>query len=311
MTLKVERPKKQKIKNVKDNIELYLIMLPVLIFIFIFSYIPMYGIIIAFQDYSPGSGFLFDPNIKWVGFKHFTAFITNMYFWRLIKNTIVLSLLNLGIVFWTPIIFALIINELTAVKYKKVVQTISYLPHFVSAVVVAGMVISFTNTDGIINQIRGLMGFEIVAYNNSPEAFPWIYTITNIWKSFGFGSILYLSSIAAIDTSMYESARIDGANRMKQMWYITLPMIRPTITIMLIFAIGGLLNANSEMILLLYNPAIYSTADVVGTYLYRDALLTGQFSFGTAVGVFTSIINFALVFAANAVARKTSDYSLW
>lgn len=302
---------KRKLKNVRDNIELYLLMLPVLALIFVFSYIPMYGVIIAFQDYSPGSNFLFDNNIKWVGFKHFTDFITNMYFWRLIKNTIVLSALNLGIVFWTPIIFALLLNEVSAVRYKKVVQTISYLPHFVSSVVVAGMVLSFINADGIINQVRELMGLQAVAYNNSPVAFPWVYTITNIWKSFGFGSILYLSSMAAIDTSLYEAARLDGANRFKQMWYITLPMIKPTITIMLIFAVGGLLNANSEMILLLYNPAVYDTADVIGTYLYRDSLLTGRFSFGAAVGIFTSIINFSLVFGANFVARKTSEYSLW
>lgn len=304
------RPRR-KIKNVKDNIELYLLMLPVLVLIFIFNYVPMYGVIIAFQDYSPGSNFLFDENIIWVGFKHFTDFMTNMYFWRLIKNTIVLSVLNLCIVFWTPIVFALLLNEVRGVKYKKVVQTISYLPHFVSSVVVAGMVLSFINSDGIINQVRELIGLQAIAYNNSPAAFPWVYTITNIWKSFGFGSILYLSSMAAIDTSLYEAARLDGANRFKQMWYITLPMIRPTITIMLIFAVGGLLNANSEMILLLYNPAVYDTADVIGTYLYRDSLLTGRFSFGAAVGIFTSIINFALVFGANFVARKTSDYSLW
>ena len=304
--------KKRKLRNLKENVELYLIMLPVLVHIFIFCYLPMYGIVIAFQDYLPGSSFIsLDGSTKWVGLQHFSEFITNMYFWRLIKNTVVLSVLNLGLVFWTPILFALLLNEVRAPFYRKFVQTVSYLPHFVSAVVVAGMVISFTNSDGILNQVRALAGLTPVAYNNSPEAFPWIYTFTNIWKTFGFGSILYLSSMSAIDISLYEAARLDGANRLKQMWHVTLPMIRPTITIMLFFAVGGLLSANTEMILLLYNPATYQTADVVGTYIYRDALLTGRFSYGTSVDIFTAIINFTLVFGANFVARKTSDYSLW
>lgn len=303
--------KKVKSGQLKENIELYLMMLPVLLFIFIFSYIPMYGVVIAFQDYFPGSGFLFDSNIKWVGLKHFISFMTNMSFWRLIKNTIVLSIMNLLIVFWAPILFALLLNEIKFVRYKKVVQTISYLPHFISTVIVASMVTSFVNSDGIINQVRLLLGLQSIPFNNIPSAFPWIYTFTNVWKGFGFGSILYLSAMSSIDTSLYEAARLDGANRLKQVWHITLPMIRPTITIMLIFAVGGLLNANSEMILLLYNPAVYETADVIGTFLYRDTLLTGRFSYGAAIGIFTSVINFALVFGANYAARKTSDYSLW
>lgn len=299
-------------KQIKENLELYLIMLPVLVHIFIFSYMPMYGLLIAFQDYAPGGGFLaFDGSIRWVGLKHFTDFTTSIYFWRLIRNTLVLSLLNLGLVFWTPVVFALLLNEIKASGYRKLLQTISYLPHFISAVVVAGMVISFTNMDGMVNRLREAVGLEAIAYNNSPSAFPWVYTFTNIWKSFGFGSIIYLSSMSAIDPGLYEAARLDGANRWRQTLHVTLPAIRPTITIMLIFAVGGLLNANTEMILLLYNPAIYETADVVGTYIYRDSLLTGRFSFGTAVGVFTSVINFALVFGANYAARKTGDYSLW
>lgn len=302
--------KKKKIKRLRETIELYAIMAPVLVHIFVFCYIPLYGIVISFQDYAPGAPF-FGANTKWVGFKHFVNFITNMNFWRLIKNTTVLSLLNICIVFWTPILFALLLNEINAMRFKKTAQTISYLPHFISSVVVAGMVLSFIRQDGLVNQITGLFGIPPVAYQNSPAAFPWVYTLTNIWKGFGFNSILYLSSMAAIDTSLYEAARLDGANRAKQIWYVTLPGIMPTIVIQLIFAIGGLLNANSELILLLYNPATYSTADVIGTYLYRDSLLTGQFSYGTAVGLFTSAINFIMVFLGNYAARKTVDFSLW
>ncbi len=295
----------------KEAVKLYLIMLPVLIYIFIFSYIPLYGVVIAFQDYTPGSPFLFDPSIKWVGLKHFTQFMSSMYFWRLIKNTLVLSLYNLIFVFWAPIIFALLVNEIRPRRYKKVVQTISYLPHFISSVVVAGMVLSFVNADGIINQLRGMIGLSAVAYNNDPNAFPWIYTLTNMWKGFGFGSILYLSAISAVDNELYEAANLDGATRWQKMWHITLPSIKPTIAIQLIFAVGGLLSANSEMILLLYNPAIYETSDVVGTYLYRESLLGGKFSSGTAIGLFTSAINFILVFAANTVSKKIADFSLW
>ncbi|MFZ2538180.1 MAG: ABC transporter permease subunit [Oscillospiraceae bacterium] len=309
-TVRGTSPPKKKRKNMRSIIGLYAIMSPVLIHIFIFSYLPLYGVLIAFQDYNPGAGF-FDLTTKWVGFKHFTDFMSNMYFWRLIKNTLFLSLLNIGIVFWTPVIFALLLNEIRAVRFKKVAQTVSYLPHFISAVVVAGMVLSFTRQDGLINQISGLFGINSVAFQNSPAAFPWIYTITNIWKSFGFSSILYLSSMAAIDPGLYEAARLDGANRMRQLWHITLPMIRPTIVIQLIFAVGSVLNANSELILLLYSPAVYTTSDVIGTFIYRDSLLNGRFSYGTAVGLFTSTINFIMVYVANYIARKTVDFSLW
>ncbi len=305
-----KKPKSKKKKNIKNTLILYAIMSPVLLHIFIFSYLPMYGILIAFQDYTPGAGF-FTETTKWVGFDHFINFMSNMYFWRLIKNTLVLSLLNLGLVFWTPIIFALLLNEVRAVKFKKLAQTVSYLPHFISAVVVAGMVLSFIKQDGLINQITGLFGVDPVAFQNNPNAFPWVYTFTNVWKSFGFSSILYLSSMASIDTGLYEAAKLDGANRARQLWHITLPMIRPTIVIQFIFAIGSVLNANSELILLLYNPAIYETSDVIGTFIYRDSLLNGRFSYGTAVGLFTSIINFIMVYVGNYVARKTVNFSLW
>lgn len=298
--------------NIKQQAELYLIMLPVLILIFIFCYIPMYGIIISFQNWYPGKPFMdFSGNVDWVGFKHFTTFITNPYFWRLIKNTLILSALNLGISFWIPVLFALLVNEIVGSKYKKFIQTSSYLPHFISSVIVAGMVLSFLSSDGIINTTLAAIGKDPLILNMKPQYFPVVYTITNIWRSFGWGSILYLSTISSIDTSLYEAANLDGANRIKKIWYITLPSMKPTIVVMFIMGIGGMLNADSEMILLLYNPAIYETADVIGTYLYRYGLLSGNFSYGTAVGLFISIINFTLVFFTNKISRRVADYSLW
>ncbi|GGE02110.1 ABC transporter permease [Paenibacillus nasutitermitis] len=304
--------RKQPSFRFQENIQLYLIMLPVLLHIFVFSYIPMYGIVIAFQNYSPGDSFIsLSRGVDWVGFKHFTNFFNGPYFWRLMRNTFTLSFLSLVFGFWVPILFALLMNELRNGFLKKYVQTASYLPHFISNVVVAGMVLSFINTDGIINAIIKLFGGSPLSLNTEPGYFPAIYTITTIWKSFGWGSILYMSAMSSIDPHMYEAAKMDGANRFKQILHITLPSIRPTIFILLIFAIGNLLTANSEFILLIYNPILYETADVIGTYLYRDGLLGGNFSSGTAIGLFISLINFSLLFLANKLSRKYSDYALW
>ena len=306
------KPKKHSGISKQEQIELMLIMLPTLILIFIFCYIPLYGILIAFQDYVPGMPIIsFDGSTRWVGFKHFVDFITSRTFPRLLRNTLVLSGLNLLFGFTTPIIFALLLNEVKAAQYKKVVQTASYLPYFISTVIVAGMVLSFIDTNGIINAVRKMMGYAPKAFNMDPEAFPYIYTITNVWKRFGWDSILYLSAMSSIDMNLYEAARLDGATRGQQMWHITLASIKPTIVMLLIFAIGGVLGTNTDLILLLYNPAVYDTADVIGTYVYRDSLLGGRFSFGTAVGLFTSALNFTLTFIANAVSRKVADYSLW
>lgn len=295
-----------------NQIELYLIMLPVLILIFIFLYLPLYGIIISFQEWRPGAPlFGFNENTIWVGLKHFREFIGNPYFWRLIKNTLVLSALNLGVAFWIPIIFALLLNEIQSPRYKKIVQTASYLPYFISSVVVAGMVLSFLTSDGVINQLLKALRMQPFILNMRSQSFPIVYTITNIWRNFGWGSILYLSSISSIDSSLYEVASLDGAGRWKKMLYVTLPSIKPTIVIMLIMGVGGMLNADSDMILLLYSPATYEHADVIGTYLYRYGLEGGDFSYGTAVGLFISIINFSLVYFANRTSGKVADYSLW
>ncbi|NSW91018.1 MAG: sugar ABC transporter permease [Firmicutes bacterium] len=308
----LQNMKEKQMRNIKENIELYILILPVLLHIFIFHYIPLYGIVIAFQDYYPGSPFIaFDGSVKWVGLKHIIEFIKSIYFVRVFRNTILLSFYGLVFGFWVPIVFALLLNELANGFFKKFVQTASYLPHFISNVVVAGMVISFISTDGIVNDLIVLLGGNPIRFNIEPRYFRVIYTITSIWKSFGWSSILYLSSISSIDPNLYESARIDGANRFHQVRDITIPSIMPTILILLIFSIGSLLGSNTEMILLLYSPAVYETADVIGTYLYRDGLLGGRFSFGTAVGLFTTVINFALLYTANTISRKRTDYALW
>lgn len=297
-------------RNAKENIELYLIMLPTILLIIIFMYIPLYGVVIAFQDYVPGAPF-FGPGTHWVGLKHFQDFISSYYFTRIVKNTLVLNLMNLGMGFWVPIAFALLLNELKDSFFKKFVQTASYLPYFISSVVVAGMVLSFTATDGIINKLIAAMGGTVQAWNTKASAFPWIYTLTCVWQSFGWGSILYLSSISSIDPNLYEAADLDGAGRLKKIWYVTLPFMLPLIVIQLIFAIGGLMSIGTEMILLMYNPSTYATADVIGTYVYREGLLGGKFSPGAASGLFMSVINLILTFGANTLSRKFTDYSLW
>lgn len=295
-----------------ENVKLYALMSPVLLHIFIFSYIPLYGIVIAFQDYYPGAPFMsFDGSTKWVGLKHFINFFSDPYFGRLVYNTIYLNLLGLVLGFTAPIIFAILLNEITNAKFKKFAQTASYLPHFISMVVVAGMVISFINGEGLINQFLALFGVPPRPYTVDPKAFPWVLTLTGIWKGFGWGSILYLSNITSIDPGLYESAKLDGANRGQRMLHITLPSLKNLILIQLIFAVGGLLSSSTETILLLYTPATYETADVIGTYVYRMGIEGGKFSATSAIGLFTTVINFTLLFICNKITTKVADYGLW
>lgn len=295
---------------VRDNLELYSMLLPVLALIFIFCYVPLYGLVIAFQNYSPGSPFI-GPNVDWVGFKHFVQFVTGKYFWRLIRNTLVLNGLNLLFGFTLPIIFALLVNEVRIMRFKKIVQTASYLPYFISSVVVAGMMISFIGTDGLVNQLITSAGGTAQNFRTEPKAFPAIYTICNVWKNFGFGSILYISTLSSIDPTLYEAARLDGAGRLRQMWHITLPGLKNVIAINFILQIGSILATNSELILLLYSTSTYETADVIGTYIYRLGIEGGQFSYTAAVGLFMSVIGFIMTFFANKVSNRVADYGLW
>jgi len=295
---------------IKNNIVLYAMLFLPLFFIFIFSYKPMYGVLIAFQDYLPGRDII-GPTAKWVGLKHIKKFVNSYYFVRLIRNTLRLSIMNLFFGFWVPIVFALLLNEVYYDKAKKWIQTISYMPHFISSVVIAGMVLSFIASDGIIVKALNALGGEFGALNTSQPAFPWIYTLTKVWQGFGWSSILYLSTMSSIDPGLYEAAEIDGAKRIQRIWYITLPELKGIIVIQLIFAIGGLMGSDSDLILLLYNSSIYEVADVVGTYVYREGLNGAQFSYGSAVGLFMTVFNFILVFITNKVSDKVANYSLW
>jgi putative aldouronate transport system permease protein len=293
-----------------ETLQLYCFLAPMIVLLFIFCYIPMYGLIIAFQNYVPGDPF-FSAGVKWVGFRWFIQFVQGEYFWRLIRNTIRLSLLNLGFGFTLPILFALLLDQLKGLHWRKFVQTASYMPYFISTVVVAGMVISFIDTNGLITNVLAFLGLERMNYRLSKTAFPIIYTVTNVWKGFGFGSILYFATITGIDPQLYESAKMDGANRRQQCWHITMPGIQRIIAINLIMAAGGILGSNSDLILLLYQPATYETADVIGTYTYRLGIVGGQYSYTAAAGLFMSFIAFVLTYSANKLSNKLTDFGLW
>ncbi|MGI5899395.1 MAG: ABC transporter permease [Christensenellales bacterium] len=297
-------------RDILDSLELYSLMLLPFIMIAVFSYLPMLGIVIAFQDYSPANGLL-TSSTQWVGMKHFARFINGIYFGRLLGNTLRLSLMEFLIGFWIPIALALLLNELKAMRFKKVVQTASYMPYFISSVVVAGMVLSFIRPGGIIDAAAKIMGGSSRDISMDPAAFPWVYVLTMVWKSFGFASILYMSTLSSVDTELYEAARIDGATRWQQMIHISLPSIMPVISIQMILSIGSLMKSNSDMILLLYNQSVLSTADTFATYVYRSGLQGNNFSFGTAVGLFSNIVNILLMIIANTVSRKANDFSLW
>lgn len=295
-------------KDMKTNYSLYLLVLPVIIFYIIFMYKPMYGAIIAFKDFTPGLGITGSP---WVGLKHFEAFITDHYFVRLLKNTLLISLYSLVWGFPAPILLAVLLNELRHEWYKKTVQTISYLPHFVSMVVICGMIKIFCSSDGIINDFMTLFGGAAQNLLQKPQYFRTIYIITDIWQGVGWGTIIYLSALASVDQSLYEAAMVDGAGRFRRIWHITLPGILPTIVILLIMRIGSLLSVGYEKIILLYNPMTYETADVISSYVYRKGLQEFNWSYSSAVGLFNSVINMILLVVANKISRAVTETSLW
>ncbi|XEC97678.1 ABC transporter permease [Paenibacillus tarimensis] len=309
--LRQEPKKNSALRRFGKQWDIQLMVIPALAIIFVFSYIPMYGVLMAFQDYSIFSGFWASP---WVGFKHFRMFLEAPEFWTVIRNTIVISLLKLGIGFPAPILLALMLNEVKNMVFKRVVQTVSYLPHFLSWVIVSGFAISMLSTDnGSINILLQKLKLidEPIGFLGIPEYFWAILVTSGIWKEIGFSSIVYLAAVAGIDPSMYEAASIDGASRFKQIFLITLPSIMPVITIFMILAIGNLLSAGFEDILLLgSNPVLREVADVVDTYVYRVGINNQRFSYATAVGLFKAVISVGLLAAANFMARKSGN-SLW
>ena len=282
--------------------------LPVVAYYVVFKYVPLYGLQIAFRNYKVTKGMWNSP---FVGLANFTDFFKSVYFWRLIRNTLTISALDLVCGFPFPIIVALFLNEFGGKWFKKIIQTITYLPHFISTVVICGLIVNFCASDGLINTIIAMFGGQRSDLLMNPSAFRPIYIISGIWSGFGWGSILYFSALANVDQTQYEAAYIDGAKRFQRMFYVTLPGIMPTIVIQFILKIGGLMSVGSEKILLLYSPLTYETADVISTFVYRKGLIDYNFSYSTAVGLFNSIINIILLITANQLSRKVSETSLW
>ncbi|WP_405156721.1 ABC transporter permease [Paenibacillus sp. FSL K6-0108] len=296
-------------KDFKKNWFAYMLAIPVIAWFLVFCYGPMWGVLIAFKDFKPLLGF---ADSQWVGFKHFIEFFQGPYFWRVVKNTLLLNVWGIVFGFTAPILLALMLNEARNSRFKKVVQTITYMPHFISLVVVCGMIHIFTADEGIITQVlQFITGKEYSSLLGYSSMFRTIYIFSGIWQSIGWESIIYLAAMSTIDPTLYEAADMDGVGRIKKMWHITLPQISPVIVILFIFAIGGLMASGYEKIILLYNPLTYDTADVIASYVYRRGLREASLSYSTAVGLLSAIINFALLWATNRIAKRHSEVSLW
>ena len=286
----------------------YLMFAPVLAYYILFHYAPMYGAVIAFKNFIPSRGIWESP---WVGLRHFRTFFDSYYFHRLLRNTLLISVYSIAFGFPAPILLALLLNELKSTAFKRTVQTITYLPHFISLMVICGMLLEFLSTRGLINELIASLGGKRVSFFLYPEYFRTIYIASDIWQGVGWGSIVYLAALSAIDPALYEAARIDGANRLRQAVHITLPGIMPTIIVLFILRLGNLMSVGHEKIILLYNELLYETADVISTFVYRKGLISFEYSYSSAVGLFNSLINFVLVIAANWISRTLSETSLW
>lgn len=286
----------------------YLLMVPVLVYFLLFHYKPMSGIVIAFQDFRVSRGIGASP---WVGMKHFVSFFNDLYFTRLIRNTVAISGLSILFGFPMPILLALSLNEVRNRSFKRTVQTLSYLPYFISTVVVCGLLTTYSATNGLFNDIGVALGFSRQNLLVNKDMFYPLYIATDIWQSIGWNSIIYMAALSNIDQEQYEAARIDGAGRMQQIWHITLPGLMPTIIIMFILRMGSILSVGSDKILLLYTPLTYEVADVISTYTYRRGLVDANYSFATAVGLFNSVVNIMFLLATNAISGKVSESSLF
>lgn len=292
------------------DLPIYLILLPGLLLLFVFNYIPLFGVIIAFKNFIPFKGIL---GSDWIGFKNFEYFLADAKFWQVLKNTIEINLLQIIFGFPVPIIFALFLNELQSTKFKKIVQTVSYLPHFISWVVAAGIFSSMMQpTSGVINLVlKNVLGMEPVHFLTIPEYFRPILIITGIWKGFGMSAVYYLAALSSIDQQLYEAAKIDGAGKLKQIWHITLPGIKNITIVLLVLQVGSLVTIGFEQIFLLYNPLLYEVGDVLSTYEYRLGIEQTRFSLTSAIGLTQSIVNFILVYSANRLSKMVAGWSLW
>lgn len=299
-------------KRWRKNRFIYLLMVPGLLWYLIFCYLPMFGIVIAFEDYKPFFGIDGIFTSQWVGLKYFIKFFKSAYCLRVISNTLLLSVYALVWSFPLSVVLALFINELRGGRFKKTVQTVSYLPHFLSAVIVCGMIRTLTSTDGgLFNLIALKLTGETIPFLGQPEWFRTIYTTSEVWQSIGWDSIVFIAAMTGIDRQLYEAAMMDGAGVLRKMWNITLPGIMPVITIMLILRVGNILNLGYEKVLLLYSPQVYSTADIISTYVYREGVINQNYSFAAAVNVFTSVISLIMVWGTNRVTKKLGQGGIW
>lgn len=308
----MEKTKKQKKINfmriLKRNWVCYLFILPMLIYVIIFNYIPMYGIQLAFKDYRVADGIW---GSAWVGLKHFKTFFESYQFKDLLWNTLSLSLYSLIAGFPMPIIFALLLNYITNVKLKKVVQMVTYAPHFISTVVYCGMILIFLSSDGVINQLLKLIGIDSVAFLTNPSNFSHIYVWSGVLQNIGWGSIMYISVLTSVDPTLHEAATVDGATRFQRLLHIDLPAIVPTMVIMLIMRAGEIMDLGFEKAFLLQNNINLDYSEIIATYVYRIGIQGGQFSYSSAIGLFNNVINMVLLVVVNKIAKKVSDVSLW
>lgn len=304
-------PKRQHpfIKSLKKHWELYLLVLPPVLYLLIFKYIPMVGVQIAFKDFSVVKGIWGSP---WVGLKHFEAFFESPNFWLLIKNTIGISFYSLLAGFPIPILLALALNEIRTGFFKKSVQMVTYAPHFISTVVMVSIIILMLSPHvGVVDRLFSFLGFPMTNFMGIPEYFKSIYVWSGVWQGMGYSSIIYIAALASVDPSLYEAARMDGASRLRKIWHIDIPALVPVTVIMLILSLGSIMGVGFEKIFLMQNPLNTSASEVISTYVYKVGLIGANFSFSSAVGLFNSIINLILLVVVNAISRKVSQNSLW
>ena len=296
-------------KQVYKNRYYYLLLIPAIVYFILFHYKPMYGVLIAFKDYRMMDGILGSP---WAGLHYFERLFGSPLFYRVFRNTVIISLLRILFAFPAPIVLALLLNEIYHVRYKKIVQTISYLPHFISWVVIGGMLREILSPSyGAVNYVLGLFGIDAIYFLATPEYFRAILVGSGIWQEIGWGSIVYLAAISSIDVQQYEAAYVDGANRFQQAAYITIPGIAAVIVILFLLSLSNIMNAGFEQVFNLYNPQVYAVADIIDTYVYRVGVLSAEFSFGAAVGLFKNVIGLVLLLLVNALARRFSEHALW
>ncbi|MEV5025625.1 ABC transporter permease [Paenibacillus sp. LPE1-1-1.1] len=295
------------LRKLRQQRAFHLMLVPSIILVFIFSYLPFYGLVIAFQDYNPGLGF----HSPWVGMENFEHIFKQEKFLRTIWNTLYMSIFKLLGGIFVPVIFALLLNEVMRAAFKRTFQTLVYIPNFLSWVIMAGIMIDILASDGIVNTFLGLLGVKPISFLGSPSIFPWTMIVTDIWKGFGFGTVVYLAALTGIDPGLYEAALIDGANRWKQTIYITLPLLAPTIILMAVLSLGNVMNAGFDQIYNLYSPAVYESGDIIDTYVYRLGIVQAQYSIGTAIGLFKSVITCILVVLSLVLAKKAAGYKIY